>query len=430
MTDAATAVTEVEPAEPVKPRTHHVREVIVGILVVISCLAFTVATPAVWAKRNFLDTDRFVSRMAPIATDPKVQVALADRLTQEIASIIDPAKLFEEVLPDRGQALAVPLASALTSFVHDKVLQFVQSDEFAQLWRESIRTAHETAVAILNGDHPPFVVTRNGVVSFDVIPMINTILAAINKVSPDLFGREIQFPEIKSTDDPDSAINKLSTALDRPLPKDFGLIEVYDRSQLDAVQEGLHLFERFVAVLLVLAVLFAILALVLTRRRRRTLMWLSVGVILGMVLLRRASFRIQDDVAALPPTAGGKDVANVVLSSFLDPLTTFGLWAAVVALVVLVVAFVTSDSKRAVALRQIFVKMGTRAEGEEVTGDTRSVVWAQQHLDLLRAGGIVAALAILWLTDLSWLGVLLVLLLTASYEFGVQRVAATPADAT
>jgi len=426
MTDTVTAdeVTAI-PAAPDPRRTHHVREVIVGILVVISCLAFTVATPAVWAKRNFLDTDRFVSRTAPIATDPAVQIALADRLTQEIASVIDPAKLFEEVLPERGRALAVPLASAVTSFVHDRVLQFVQSDEFAQLWNESVRKAHETAVAILNGEHPPFVVTRDGVVSLDVLPMINTILAAINKASPDLFGRDIQFPEIKATDDPDSAINKLSTALDRPIPKDFGLIEVYDRNQLDAVQEGLHLFERFVVVLVVLAALLAVIAMVVTRRRRRTLVWLSVGVILGMVLLRRASFRIQDDVAALPPTAGGKDVATVVLSSFLDPLTTFGLWAAVVALAVIVVAFVTSDSKRAVALRQIFVKMGTRSEGEELDADTRSVVWAQQHMDLLRGGGIVVAIAILWLTDLSWLGVLVVLLLTASYEFGVQRVAAT-----
>src|SRR3954468_2324227 len=317
-----------EPAAPTKPRTHHVREVIVGVLIVVACLAFTVATPAVWAKRNFLDTNRFVSRTATIVTDPKVQTALADRLTQEISSIIDPAKLFEEVLPERGKALAVPLASAVTSFVHDRVLQFVQSDEFAQLWSESVRTAHETAVAILNGEHPPFVVTRNGVVSLDVLPMINTILAAINKASPDLFGRDIQFPVIKATDDPNSAINRLSTALDVQLPKDFGLIEVYDRNQLDAVQEGLHLFERFVAVLLIVAVLLATVALVLTRRRRRTLVWLSVGVILGMVLLRRAIYRVQDDVAALPPTAGGQDVAGVVLSSFLDPLTTFALWAA------------------------------------------------------------------------------------------------------
>jgi hypothetical protein len=122
-------------------------------------------------------------------------------------------------------------------------------------------------------------------------------------------------------------------------------------------------------------------------------------------------------------------VANVVLSSFLDPLTTFALWASVIALVVLAIAYLTSDSSRAVALRSAFrrvaVKVGTRPEGEEITTDTSAVVWAQQHVDLLRAGGIVVALAVLWLTDLSWLGMFVVLLLTASYEFGVQRVADT-----
>jgi hypothetical protein len=90
---------------------------------------------------------------------------------------------------------------------------------------------------------------------------------------------------------------------------------------------------------------------------------------------------------------------------------------------------VTSDNPRAVAIRdrarQIAVRIGTRPAGEEVSADTGAVVWAQQHVELLRAGGIVAAVAVLWLTDLSWLGVLVLLLLTASYEFGVQRVAAT-----
>jgi hypothetical protein len=77
-------------------------------------------------------------------------------------------------------------------------------------------------------------------------------------------------------------------------------------------------------------------------------------------------------------------------------------------------------------VRQIAVKMGTRRGGEEVSADTGAVVWAQQHVDLLRAGGVVVAIAVLWITDLSWLGVLVLLLLTASYEFGVSRVAATP----
>ena len=60
-----------EPVAAAKPRTHHVREVVVGILIVVACLTFTVATPAAWAKRNFLDTNRFVSRIVATISSKK-----------------------------------------------------------------------------------------------------------------------------------------------------------------------------------------------------------------------------------------------------------------------------------------------------------------------------------------------------------------------
>ena len=42
-----------------------------ALLVVLACVSFTAAVPGLWARRNFLDTDRFVSRVAPVVEDPR-----------------------------------------------------------------------------------------------------------------------------------------------------------------------------------------------------------------------------------------------------------------------------------------------------------------------------------------------------------------------
>ena len=65
--------------EQLETRTHRqgvIRRIAVGLLIVVACLAYTAAVPGLWARRNFLDTDRFVDRVGPLVEDPAVQSAL------------------------------------------------------------------------------------------------------------------------------------------------------------------------------------------------------------------------------------------------------------------------------------------------------------------------------------------------------------------
>jgi len=406
------------------------REIGAFVLVVLACLMFLVATPATWARRNFLDTDRFVSRAGPLVEDPAVQTALADRLTVELAKLVNPEKLFKEVLPERGQVLAIPLANAVKGFVHDQVLSFIQSDAFQTLWNVAIEQAHSTAVAVLRGDTKG-VLTDNGVVRLNLVPIIDGILQAINKVSPDVLGNDITIPTITANDDPNSAINKLKSALGIELDGDFGQLVVYDRDQLNAAQEGVELFDRFVTLALVLSVVFAAGAIALSRHRRRAVIWLAVGVVLGMVLLRRATFLLEDDVAGLPPTEAGQHAAASIMSAFIDPLQTFALWAAWVAIIVMLIAAVTSNSRRAVALRARVGVLTRRVTASSVdeSGARVRPVWVDDHYDLLRAAGVVAGLVALWLFDLSWLGLLLHIVAVTVYEVVLHRMAPPSADA-
>jgi hypothetical protein len=402
------------------------RRTIVALLVALSCVVFTAAVPAVWARRNFLDTSRFVDRVGPTIDDPAVQDALATRITLELMTAIDPRQIFEEALPERGQILAVPLTNALQGFVHDRVVAFLGTDAFGTLWTTAIRSAHASAVRVLEGKSD-VLETADGRVTLSLLPIIGAVLRDIADTAPDVLGRDVTVPEL-TAEDRTEAINRIETALGVDLPEGFGQFTVYDDGRLEGAQRALHLFDRAAFWILPIAIAFGALAIWLSRARRRTILQLSAGAAIGMVLLRRVAFRLDDEVSSLPPTQQGRDATRVVVNAFLDPLTTFAAWMIALALVVVAIALVTGDYAWAVALRrrardlwaQLGAKPGTAARDEAF------VSWIHSHRDALLAIGAVIGVVVLAAADLSWFGLLLVLALVAIYELFVYRVATPP----
>jgi hypothetical protein len=400
------------------------RQSTAALLVALACIVLTASVVGLWARRNFLDTGRFVDRAAPLIEEPAVRGALSARLTEQVVTLVDPEALFREALPERGQILAAPLANAVEGFVAEHVETFIASDEFQRLWVGAITRAHEAALRVLR-DESEAVSTGDGQVTLNLLPAVDAVLARITAQSPEILGREVDLPDISVDDLPQAAISRIESALGVELGDDFGQFTVYDDGTLTAAQEAISLFDRFVVVLLPLGVALAALALWLSRRRRRTLLQLCAGLVIGMVLIRRIGFRLHDEVAALPPRAQGREAAGLTLDAFLDPLTSFGAWVVTGALVVAAVALVTGDYPWAVALRRRSAVLWGRAveTTSERARDEATVVWITEHRDALLVAGGVVGLAVLWWADLSWFGLLVVLALVGAYALVVQRIA-------
>jgi hypothetical protein len=276
------------------------------------------------------------------------------------------------------------------------------------------------------------VTTDDGQVTLNLIPVVNEVLARITARSPEILGRQVDIPDVSVDEVPEAAITRIEGALGVDLPDDFGQFTVYDDGKLSAVQEAISLFDRLVVVLLPLGVVLAGLALWVSHRRRRTLLQLAVGLAVGMVLIRRVGFRVQDEVAALPPRPAGQESASLAAEAFLTPLTTFGGWVLAAALGVIAVAVVTADYPWAVSLRRRTASLWAQAvaaTGERARDEATSV-WIRAHRDVLLAAGGVFALVVLWFADLSWLGLLLVLALVAVYEIAVYRIGTPPEPPT
>src|SRR5262245_25988531 len=179
---------DAETAKAQRRQRHRIRRVVAVALVVTTSLVFTIAATGVWARRNALNTDRWVSTVTPVVRDEAVQEAFGRYLTDQLMTAIDAKEFFESVLPERGQVLAAPLTNALRGFVQDNVTEFLGTDTFEKLWVELNTRAHTRLVDVLEGDisDVPGVQVQGDNVVLNVIPVLNAILERIGEQSPEL----------------------------------------------------------------------------------------------------------------------------------------------------------------------------------------------------------------------------------------------------
>ena len=154
------------PPAPVAPRPRRKvgRSTAAVVLILIGALLAPVAVVGSWARGLVVDTDRYVDTVAPIAEDPLVQSAVANRITLAVVDALNVEELTTQATdavagldlpPLVGQAvtsLQAPLQEAITGFIRKNVTKIVSSDAFENVWEEANRAAHEQIVATLRGD--------------------------------------------------------------------------------------------------------------------------------------------------------------------------------------------------------------------------------------------------------------------------------------
>lgn len=412
-----------------RPSRHVVRRVAAGVLVAISCLSFLTGAVGIWAQRSLLDTDVWVDHVGPLAEDPDVQAALSAKITDEVMELVDPQALFEEVLPERGQLLAVPLSGAVQGFVGDRVESFVASDTFAELWVGINERAHAAAVRVLRGDAPA-VETSDDSVTLNLVPVINQVLAQVTSASPEIFGRTVDIPDVQIDEIPTAAIDKINSAFGTDLPDDFGQITIYDQGKLKEVQDAIALFDKIVWISVVLFVVSTIGALAVSVNRRHTLLALSIVDVLILILMRRGTMAAQDQILSLVRVEENVPAATAVTDALTQGLfdaSRILLWFFAI---VIVVTWVSGPTPRARSLRRWTASSATTLAGtaRERGADPATAAWLVAHRDALRVAGVVVAVVLLWTLSLSWLWVFVLLGVLAAYEAALTRLEA-PEDA-
>ena len=123
-------------------------------LIAAACVCSILAVLLTFVRNQALNTDRYVSTVAPLAHDRAIQVAIATVVSNQLVAAADPPKLIKQSLPPQAAPLAGPITSALTGFVREQVLKLVSTQAFAKLWEVISRKSHEQLVAALTGKRP------------------------------------------------------------------------------------------------------------------------------------------------------------------------------------------------------------------------------------------------------------------------------------
>lgn len=77
-----------------------VRSLVAILLVVVGCVLAPLGVVAAWTADTVGDTDRYVKTVAPLASDPDIQNAVANRVTSAVMDHLDLTALLSGAAPD------------------------------------------------------------------------------------------------------------------------------------------------------------------------------------------------------------------------------------------------------------------------------------------------------------------------------------------
>jgi len=417
---------EVEKLEARPQKRARLRKVFAVVFIVLAVLAFSAATPGVWARRTVYDSDRYLAVVGPLASDPAIQEALARQLTQAVFTAVDVQAKVQAALAQRAPKLgfvAGPLTSSLQGFVQDQAQKVIASDQFQRFWLSANETLQKQVVAVLDGNSAVLTVQGNQVV-FNYLPLLNDALTHLSGTLSAILNRQITLPTITPDTVPSQAVASLGSALGVTLPPTFGSVTLFQGDELTSVQDAVSIFNKTLILAIVLFILSVALALILSTNRRRTLLQLLTALIVVVVLERRFAIGDANNVVSMAKPENQAAV-QAIIGAFLSSLllaTKRILW---VLFLVLVVAVITAPYPWAVRARA-WVADVSRAGLGAVRGAELgpAAVWIGGHRDtLMLAGAVVAAIFLLFASiSLGWFLVLAVVLVL--YELAVYRVSA------
>ncbi|HZX39616.1 MAG TPA: hypothetical protein VFF37_15030, partial [Streptomyces sp.] len=122
------------------------------MLIVLVAILTPLSALAVWADREIGDTDRYVAAMAPLASDPAVQNAVAVRITDEVVQKIDVG----------------PFHEGVRDLLYEAVISFFGTDSYKTAWNTVNRAAHTAVEQALTSD-------SGDAVSIDLAPVIEQV---------------------------------------------------------------------------------------------------------------------------------------------------------------------------------------------------------------------------------------------------------------
>ncbi|HEY1357397.1 MAG TPA: SHOCT domain-containing protein [Thermoleophilaceae bacterium] len=224
----------------------------IALIVVATLLAF-LAIFALWANRQFLDTDNWTDTSTKLLENDQVRTQVSDYLVDQLYANVDVEGRIRAALPPRAQPLAGPAAGGLRQLANNVTNKLLQRPLPQRAWERANRHAHRQLIAVLNGGGD-VVSTTNGNVVLDLKALLGQTEGRVG-----IGGRAGE-----------------------KLPSDAAQLTILRSDQLSLAQDIVQVLKSLAIVLVVLALGLYGLAIYLARGwRREALRATGVGFIVA-----------------------------------------------------------------------------------------------------------------------------------------------------
>lgn len=303
------------------------RRITCGTLVVIVCILAPLSLLAVWTHNTLLNTDQYVDTVGPLADEPAIQNAIANRVVRTLKTNVDLEAQIKDALPAKASFVAPFVAQGIETFARDATLRIVESDRFSNLWNDANRRAHVQVVKVLTGEGSDRIKTKDGQVVVRLGPVVETVRKELSKLGVDVFDQ--------------GSGNRVSNQL-----------VLFQSEDLTKVQGAVSLLDDVALWLPILMLVLLIAAIAISPNRRRTVLraaiWIGVGMALVLVLFNVGRHFYLDAVTG---AGADKDAAEVAYDQILSFLRLSARTALAVAIVVAIGAWLAGPGKTATRIR-------------------------------------------------------------------------------
>jgi hypothetical protein len=302
------------------------RRITIWVLIVLAGLIGLVSALTVWAKRQALETDKWVATSTRLLEDDEIRGALSLYLVDQLYTNVDVAAELEARLRPELKPLAAPLAGGLRELSVRAADNLLSRPAVQTLWREANRRAHEAFIAIVE-DKGEFLQTGEGDVVLDLRPLVEQVAARVGLSEE---------------------------RVEERLGPDAGRIVIMEADQLGTIQTIVELIRKLsIFLAIAILVLFALAVYLAEGRRRETLRAVGITfVVVGALLLvirRLAGNWIVDALASGEPIRDSASNAWYIGTDLLAGIA----WTAIAyGAIVILAAWIAGPSRWAMSVRR------------------------------------------------------------------------------
>ena len=265
------------------------------ILISVATLLAFLAIFAVWANRQLLDTDNWTDTSSKLLENEDIRTQVAGFLVDELYANVDVQAQIREALPPRAAPLAGPAAGGLRELAERGTTELLGRPRAQERWKQANRRAHRRLIAIVQGDDTGAVSTSGGNVTLDLKQLLTQAQERVG-----VGGR-----------------------VATKLPEDAAQITILKSDELGLAQDLVDFFEKFVLLIVILALGMYALAVYLARGwRREALRACGIGFVIagaGVLIARSlAGDLVVDELASTDSVRPAAEATWEISTSLLD----------------------------------------------------------------------------------------------------------------